>query len=254
MKNKLLLFVTIVSLLGTQGTAFAQSLGTAAGYVLFTSGGAIVNTGASHLTGNVGSNSGSSTGFGNVNGVMNNGNGATAAAAADLLTCYNTLNSAVPTKFPSSLLGNGDTLKAGIYSITGNSTLNNTLYLNGQGNANAQFIIQIQGAFSTGAGSKVVLLNSAKACNVFWKIEGLVSMASGTSMKGNVIANNAAINMSAGVSLEGRALSTTGAISTNKVLGYTPTGCGSPFLTGPASPTLGTTNCWSIFSGNGPVT
>src|SRR4051812_15568732 len=113
MKNKLLQFVTALSLIGLQATGFAQNLGTAAGYVLFTTTGAVQNTGPSHLTGNVGSNSGSSTGFGNVNGVMNNNNGATANAAADLLTCYNTLNAAVATLFPSNLLGNGATLNAG---------------------------------------------------------------------------------------------------------------------------------------------
>src|SRR5438128_7221914 len=129
MKNKLIRFFIGILVTGIQGTAFTQNLGTAAGYVLFTSNGAVTNTGASHLTGNVGSNSGSSTGFGNVNGVMNNNNGATASAAADLLTCYGTLNSAVATLFPSNLLGNGATMNAGIYSISGSSSLSNTLTL-----------------------------------------------------------------------------------------------------------------------------
>ena len=50
-------------------------------------------------------------------------------------------------------------------------------------------------------------------------------MASGTSMKGTVIANNAAINMSTGDTLEGRSLSIAGAVSVNGVLAYLPTGC-----------------------------
>ena len=48
----------------------APTLGTSANFVLFTSVGAVTNTGISHLTGNVGTNSGSSTGFGNVDGEM----------------------------------------------------------------------------------------------------------------------------------------------------------------------------------------
>src|ERR1041385_2275071 len=79
-------------------------------------------------------------------------------------------------------------------------------------------------------------------------------MASGTSMKGTVIANNAAINMSAGDTLEGRALSTTGAITINTVLAYTPIGCGSPVLTGPTAAALGSAGCYAIFSTVGAVT
>src|SRR5688572_29163761 len=155
MKNKLLSIVTVVTLLSIPCKQYGQApaLGTAANFVLFTSVGAVGNTNPSHLTGNVGSNNGSSTGFGNVNGQMLNNNGTTGTAAMDLLTAYNSLNTTTPGFFPSSLLGNGDTLNAGVYSITGTSSLSNTLTLNGQGNASAVFIFQLGGAFSTGAGS-----------------------------------------------------------------------------------------------------
>jgi hypothetical protein len=255
MKTNLLNTITAAVLLSVPTVIFGQTptLGSTADYVLFTTNGALTNTGLSHLTGNVGSNNGSSTTFGNVNGQMHSQDGSSAAAAADLLTAYNQLNSAVATLFPAPSLGGGQSLNAGIYSITGNSTLNGTLTLNGQGNANAIFIIKIQGAFSTSANSKVILSNSALACNVFWKIEGAVNMASGTTMKGTVIVNNAAITMNTGTSLEGRALTTAGAISIDHVLGYTPIGCGSPSLMGPASPTLASAACYAIFSGNGAV-
>ena len=242
-------------LLAVPGLSFSQvpNLGTAANFVLFTSVGAVTNTGISHLTGNVGSNSGTSTGFGNVNGQMHDNDGATAQASADLLTAYNQLNSTIATFFPAPLLGNGDTLEPGVYSIAGATTLNLNLYLDALGNPNAVFIFKIQGPLSTNAASKIKLINGAKACNVFWKVEGLVSMASGTSMKGNVIANNAAIEMSAGDTLEGRALSTAGAVTMNGLMGYTPIGCGSPYLTGPAAPALASVGCYALFSGNGPV-
>ncbi|MNY60204.1 hypothetical protein D3C86_1967240 [compost metagenome] len=59
----------------------------------------------------------------------------------------------------------------------------------------------------------MILTNGAVACNVFWKIEGLVDLATNTEMKGTIIANNAAIVLNSGVSLEGRAFSTTGAVT-----------------------------------------
>jgi len=185
---------------------------------------------------------------------MHDGDGVSAQCAADLLVAYNQLNSAVPNFFPSSLLGNGDTLIDGVYSISSAATLNSNLYLNGQGNANAVFIFQIQGALSTSAYSKIKLINGALACNIFWKVEGLVSMATGTNMKGTIIANNAAINMNTGDTLAGRAFTTAGAITIDGVLAHTPVGCGSALLTGPAAPNLASAECYVVFSSDGPVT
>ncbi|WP_317898092.1 ice-binding family protein [Aurantibacillus circumpalustris] len=233
--------------------AQAPNLGSAANFVLFSSNGAVSNTGLSQVTGNVGTNNGSSTAFGNVNGVMHDNDGASALCATDVLAAYNQLNALVPTFFPAPLLGNGQVLNAGIYSISGNASLNLELKLDGQSNPNAVFVIQIQGALSTAASSKVKLVNGALACNVFWKVEGQVSMASGSTMRGTIIANNAAININVGDTLEGRALSTTGAVSIDGALVYTPVGCGSPLLTGPAAPNLGTAACYAIFSSDGAV-
>jgi hypothetical protein len=255
MKKKLLYALTVVILFLMPNLNFAQApdLGTAAEFVLFSTNGAVSNSGISHLTGNVGTNNGSSTAFGNVNGVMHDGDGASAQCAADLLIAYNQLNSAVPAFFPAPLLGNGDTLIAGVYSISSASTLNLDLTLDAQENSDAVFIFQIQGPLSTNANSKIKLINGALACNVFWKVEGLVSMASGTTMRGTIVANNAAIEMNTGDTLEGRALSTTGAITVDGVLAYTPIGCGSPVLTGPTAPVLGAAACYAIFSSDGAV-
>lgn len=248
--------LTAMILLLTPNVNFGQvpDLGTAANFVLFSSVGAVSNSGISQLTGNVGTNSGSSTAFGNVNGGMHDGDSSSAQCSADLLIAYNQLDSITPTFFPAPLLGNGDTLIAGVYSISGATTLNLDLSLDAEGNANAVFIFQIEGPFSANANSKIKLVNGALACNVFWKVEGLVSIASGTMMKGTIIANNAAINMSTNDTLEGRALSTSGAVTIDGVMAYTPVGCGSPVLTGPLAPALASTECYAIFSSNGSVT
>jgi len=256
MKKKLL-YITIVTLLFSKSSiGFAQTpnLGSAANYVLFSTNGAVSNTGLSQLTGNVGTNNGLNSAFGNVNGQMHSQDGSSALCATDLLSAYNQLNALVPTLFPSPLLGNGTTLTPGIYSISGNTSLNLGLTLDGLGNSNAVFVFQIQGAFSANASSQINLINGAKACNVFWKIEGLVSLASGSKIKGTIIANNSAIVMSSGVTLEGRALSTAGAVTVDNILAYTPIGCGSPNLTGPVAPNLASTACYALFSGNGSVT
>jgi len=255
MKTKLLNALTAVALFLIPGIIFGQApnLGTAANFVLFSTDGAVSNTGLSNLIGNVGTNNGSSTNFGNVNGGMHDGDGVSAQCAVDLLTAYNQINAIVPTFFPSTLLGNGQILYPGVYSISSAATLNLDLILDAQGNPNALFIFKIEGALSTNANAKVKLINNGLACNVFWKIEGAVNMAAGTTMRGTVIANNGAIEMHTNDTLEGRALTTTGAITVDGILGYTPIGCGSPSLAGPSAPALGSSECFAIFSSNGPV-
>ncbi len=236
------------------GFSQAPALGDVAEFAIFSTNGAVTNSGITHVTGDIGTNNGSATGFGNIDGIIHDLDTASAKCAADLLTLYNNLNTTTATLFPASPIGNGDTLIAGVYSITGATVLNLNLFLNAKGDPNAVFIFKVQGSFSANASSKIILINGALACNVFWKVEGLVSMASGATMRGTVIANNAAINMATGDTLEGRALSTAGAITINGILVYTPIGCGSPTLTGPKAPTLNGAACYALFSSAGAVT
>ena len=256
MKKMLLQIVTSIILLLSTNLIIAQvpNLGSTVNFELFTSVGAVTNTGISQVTGHVGTNTGSTTGFGNVNGQMHDNDGVTAQAAADLLIAYNQLNTFIPNFFPAPLLGNGDTLVPGVYSISAVTTLSGNLVLNAQNNPNATFIFQIQAAFSVNAAAKVKLINGAQACNVFWKVEGRVSVASSVLFRGTIVANQAAISLSTNDTLEGRALSTGGAITTNGVLAFTPSGCGKLVLTGPPCPNLGASAFYAIFSGNGEVT
>jgi len=262
MKSKFQLIIAALTLLSCPKVNFGQAptLGTTANFALFTTVGAVTNSGTTyltHITGNVGSNSAPTiTGFGNVDGQMHfAGDPASTQCATDLGVAHGQLNAATPTLFPAPLLGNGQTLNPGVYSITNPVvTLNLGLTLDAQGNPNAVFIFQLQGVFSTNTNSKIYLINGAKACNVFWKVDGAVNIGAGTSMKGTIIAGGA-IDMSlGGDTLEGRALTINGAVLTNQAFIYTPIGCGSPYLTGPIAPTLATTACYALFSSTGAVT
>ncbi|HEY0091648.1 MAG TPA: ice-binding family protein, partial [Flavobacterium sp.] len=254
--NKSLLLAAAVALLAFPALTHGQVpvLGSTANYALFSSDGAVSSTGLSHITGHVGTNNGSSTNFGNVDGVMHDADGSSAAAATDLLLAYGQLDAATPNFFPAPLLGNGQTLVPGTYSIGESASINNVLTLDGQGSEGSIFIFQVEGALSSSANAQVVLTNGALACNVFWKIEGLVSLAANTVMKGTIVANNSAIVFSSGVVLEGRALSKIGAVTVAGSTIRIPIGCGSPVLTGPAAPNLNTAACYTVFTGNGEVT
>ncbi|HAH24765.1 MAG TPA: hypothetical protein DCL77_13595, partial [Prolixibacteraceae bacterium] len=135
MRNILLLFTISVVLFFIPIVNFGQAptLGSVASFVLFSTNGSVSNTGISHLTGNVGTNSSSNVGFGNVDGVMHVKDGTTAQASADLQGAYDQLNSAVPNLFPSSLLGNGAIFTPGIYYIPSSTSLNLDLTLDAKG-------------------------------------------------------------------------------------------------------------------------
>ncbi len=260
MKNKLLpIIVASAALLSFPKTNFGQApnLGTAANYTLFTSVGAVTNSGITyltHITGNVGSNSATTiTGFGNVDGVMTYSGGALSAkCASDLLAAYDSLGKAVVDSTIGVVIG-GDTIRPGTYLMPGAASLNGTFTLDAKGNPNAVFIFKTANAFSTSAKSKIRLIHGALACNVFWKLDGAVTIAAGTIMRGTIISGGA-ISLGTGDTLEGRALTINGAVLVDSVMAYTPVGCGSPTLTGPAAPALASTSCWGIFSGNGAVT
>jgi len=235
----------------------APDLGSAGNFALFTSVGAVSNSGISYntkITGHVGSNSAPSiTGFGNVNGQMHYvSDPVSSDCAADLLLAYNTLGATIPDSTIGVVIGNGDTLLAGIYLMPGAASLNLDLFLDAKGDPNAVFIFKTALAFSTSANAKVHLINGALACNVFWKLDGAVTMGNGTTFRGTIISGGA-ISLSTNDTLEGRALTVAGAIFTDQVLIYTPIGCGSPILNGPVAPVLGTTSCYALFSSIGGV-
>jgi Ice-binding-like/Secretion system C-terminal sorting domain len=256
MKSDLLLRnLVVIYLLSFPHVCFAQTpdLATASNFALFSSVGAVGNTGISQITGNIGTNSGAITGFGNVNGTMHTADASTAQAAIDLLAAWLYLSTLTPTSTIGPVLGSGQTLFAGVYTIAAAGSVVGALTFDAQGNPNSVFVITTGGALTTAAGATVNLINGATACNVFWVAEGAISMAASTTMRGTLIAHNGAIDMGAGGTLEGRELSTTGAVSVYGTMAYTPLGCGAPILMGPIAPVLNSVACFTLFSANGAV-
>ena len=149
MKMKLLLFITAIGLCFPK-ISFGQAppiLGVVNQFVLFSSNGAVTHTGAginSHITGDVGSEIGGNSGFGNVDGVMRAGGLVTAAALADLNVAFLDLNTQGPLTAHVPLLG-GETLLPGMYTIPVPATpsLNGVLTLDGGGNPNAYFFFKL---------------------------------------------------------------------------------------------------------------
>ncbi|MEO6305185.1 MAG: ice-binding family protein, partial [Bacteroidia bacterium] len=154
----------------------------------------------------------------NVNGTIHNTpDGSTAQTAADLLTAYNYLNTLpvdIELLYPAQF-GNNLVLTPHVYRMNGSAAFTDSLYLNAMGNTNAVFVIQVNGAFSTSTYSKVKLINGTQAKNVYWKIEGAVTINNYSVFKGTLICNNGSIGaVNTGVIFDGSALITAGALST----------------------------------------
>ena len=217
-RPRTILILLSFALLSFSIKSLAQTinLGTAANFVLFTSSGAVGNTGGSTFNGNIGTNLGAFTGFetSTINGSFISPGTVTQQAATDLLSAYDQLMVPSPTTTRVSAFGT-EVITPGIHVVSAAGSLAGTLTLDGQNLANAIFIFRINGAFSTGAGSVVQLINGASACNIFWVAEGAISLAASTVMKGNIIAHGAANSLGADCSLEGRMFSTLGALATN---------------------------------------
>jgi hypothetical protein len=148
----------------------------------------------------------------------------TAQAVIDLNTAYSALMDIPGTDVHGPVLGNGETLTAGVYDMAAAASLAATLTLDGEGDTNALFVFRVAGALSSGALTTVVLIDGARSNNIFWISEGALSLAAGTIMKGTLIAHAGAVSAAADTDLEGRMFSVTGALSIGPGTAYIPSG------------------------------
>jgi hypothetical protein len=164
------------------------------------------------------------SGTGHVNGDVGSGTGAIAPAITSTGTIYATGDAVVMTALDDFFTAyadgmnrshdillsaaayelGGKTLAPGVYRIGGAATLASPVTLNANGDPDAVFIIQIVGAFSSTASvGNVVLMNDAQSANIFWIVEGAVSMGASTHTEGTIL-GAAAIAFGANTTIHGR--------------------------------------------------
>ena len=213
----ILQFNLFIFSLCSANVSFGQTppLGSAEDFVLFTAVGEFNNTGVSTVVvGDVGTNVGAFNAFppGTLVGQIHVADPVSVLAAIDVEIAYNFLVAQTCAQVLSSGLGNGQILNPRIYCIGEASTINGNLILDGQCNPDAVFIFQIDGALSTSTFSTVTFINGASVCNVYWQVNGQVTLGENSVFRGNIIANGA-LNLLENASLFGRGLSREGAIS-----------------------------------------
>lgn len=108
----------------------------------------------------------------------------------------------------------GLTLHPGVYSVLAGSTnLSGALTLDGQGNANAVWVFQMESTLITSPNSVVNLIRTGAGAGVFWNVASSATLDTHTEFLGNILAL-ASISLNANATnLCGRALADTGAVT-----------------------------------------
>lgn len=199
-------------------------------------GSTVTNSGATVITGgNLGLYPGTSvTGFppGVVvpPGVQHITDAVAQQAEVDLTTAFTYFSTLTPA---TTIVGalDGQTFTPGTYN-SGSSILLNvgqTVTLDGQGNANAQFVFQATSSITFGVSSVVLLINGAVAANVVWVATASITVGTSAVIVGDLIANSS-VSLGTGASLAGRALARTGAVTLLGNAITAPAGGGAPIV------------------------
>jgi Ice-binding-like len=219
------LFLAFTALATFTAQVKAQSLESAETFAVLGAS-TVTNTGASHISGNVGVSPGSAiTGF--PPGTVTNGglhaNDATAKQAhADLATAY-TAFAGLASPPANNLTGQdlgGKTLKPGVYRYNVAAIWSSgALTFDAQNDPGARFVIQIGTTLITPSSSSVVLINGADPRNVYFQVGTSATLGSGSSFIGNILAD-ASITAVSTTTLTGRLLAVVGAVTldTNSVI------------------------------------
>ena len=197
----------------------------------------ITNDGASLITGDIGVSPGTAltgfqpiplntisgpgtvtSGLGIVQGIIYAGGPVAQQAHNDAVILYNYLVAQVAdTTYSGVTQLNGMIFTPGVYNFapSANLQVNGTMYLDFQGNSDAQFIFQMGSTLVTMAGSNVIALNNnnqtCPGANVYWAI-GSSATINGAQFIGSVIATTT-ITMTSGSNVSGRLWALNGAVT-----------------------------------------
>lgn len=217
--------IALAATFGAVAPAVAQSLGTARTYGVLAAS-TVTNTGVTVVQGDLGLSPGTAVvGFppGSVTGTIHAADAAALQAQSDLTIAYNAVASQACGNTVTGDLG-GRTLAPGVYCSPSSAQLTGTLTLDAGGNANAVFIFKIGSALTVASGARVVLINGASACNLFWQVGSSATVGTGAAIAGNILALTS-ITLNTGASLLGRALARTGAVTLDTNAVTVPAGC-----------------------------
>ncbi len=211
LKNILPLVTVALAAFGPDARGQAMvDLGSAARFAVL-AGSAITFTGATTITGDIGSfPTPAITGIGNatfLSGSSHAGDGITQAAKTDLSTAYADAAGRTGGATIVSELG-ATTVTPGIYNAGTFAITAGNLTLDGNG----VYIFQAATTLDMAANMQVLLINGAQSDNVFWQVGSSATFLTNAVFEGNLLANTS-ITVGIGTIIDGRLLAENGAVT-----------------------------------------
>eukprot|EP00961_Rhodomonas_salina_P057488 772646-Rhodomonas_salina.1 len=117
---------------------------------------------------------------------------------------------------PISTIGDlgGMTLPPGLYKSTSFMEINTDLYLDAEHDGEAVWVFQMVSHFLSATSTQVILLNGAKASNIFWQVGSSATLGADSVMEGTMMADQSIV-LGIGAVVNGRVLARIAAVNLN---------------------------------------
>ncbi len=192
-------------------------LGTASSFGVL-AGSAITNTGPTSVSGTAGGDIGLHPGTSftgaesvTVSGHVYLGDAVAEQAKFDLLAAYNDAAGRTTDKTIDADLG-GRTLTPGVYTSASSIGITGTLILDAEGDPNAVFIFQAGSELTTATDSRIVLINGAGPCRIFWQVGSSATLGTDSYFVGHILAMES-ITATTDAEVQGQLLARNGAVT-----------------------------------------
>jgi Ice-binding-like len=211
------LFVAGPLAASAQAAAVVVPLGTASAFSVL-AGSTVTNTGTTTINRSVGVSPGTAITGGStmtIGGTYHQADAVALDAKNDLTTGYNNAAGQNPRTDPGPELG-GQTLVGGVYNRASAMALTGALTLDGghgdNSHSDSVWVFQAGSTLTTASASSIVLTRGADACNVFWQVGSSATFGTASTFVGTVMADQS-ITMNTGATLQGRVLARIAAVN-----------------------------------------